>query len=476
MRIQKSFYYIIVLLLLLGAGLPQFGGKVHATNISYDVRLQVNGVELKLDVPPLIKDNRTLVPVRGVFEALGGKVEWDAAKRQVTVFYQDTKVLLTIGSTAASVNEAGAVLDVPAQIINQRTLIPLRFVAESLNFLVNWDGAQRLVSVNEPAVPSQPLLGNVDSLKVEAGTSKTENTIVTIGLSAPLSATAPYKTLALTDPDRFAVDLPGFSLTPAVTDQTYADEKSPVTAVRIGQMTADTVRVVVDLLEGAKPTITVSPDGLSIVLKFAQYSGYFKPLEDGKLVVMLDPGHWSTTAGKRSPDGSLREYEFNQDMVGRVKALLEAQGIIALTSVDASLDNGTTPEPSLAERVRIANDPANAVDIFVSFHANASGNGKDWTTPAGWETFYYGNSILGKSLAKSLERATAPAFAAGLKNRGVKSADFYVIKYTTMPAILIEHGFYTNIYEVEKLKSDSWRAEMATYDATGIIDFLNAYK
>ena len=77
--------------------------------------------------------------------------------------------------------------------------------------------------------------------------------------------------------------------------------------------------------------------------------------------------------------------------------------------------------------------------------------------------------------AKAVEQATSDS-GAGLKNRGCKTANFYVIKNTTMPAILIEHGFYTNLEECEKLKSDSFRDILAQADANGIMNFFSLFQ
>ena len=103
-------------------------------------------------------------------------------------------------------------------------------------------------------------------------------------------------------------------------------------------------------------------------------------------------------------------------------------------------------DPSLATRVAIANNAGN-VDLFVSIHANAFGDG--WNSANGWEVYTYQSGGIAEMAAKAVEQATIDS-GAGLKNRGCKTANFYVIKNTTMPAILIEHGFYTNLEECEK--------------------------
>ncbi|HBK85107.1 MAG TPA: hypothetical protein DDZ53_03645, partial [Firmicutes bacterium] len=103
---------------------------------------QVNGVERIMDVPPCLVGNRTLVPVRFVSEAMGAKVSWNASTRTVRIKLNGQVVDLVIGQT-----DPAKGLDVPAQIFSNRTLVPLRFVSESLGASVRWLPATRGVEI-----------------------------------------------------------------------------------------------------------------------------------------------------------------------------------------------------------------------------------------------------------------------------------------------------------------------------------------
>lgn len=107
----------------------------------------VGGKAVTFDVPPRIESGRTLVPVRAIMEALGATVEWNGAKRTVTVTRPGVKIVLTIGSRNALVNGRTVRLDVPARIVNDRTIIPLRFMSERLGEKVTWDPATRTVYI-----------------------------------------------------------------------------------------------------------------------------------------------------------------------------------------------------------------------------------------------------------------------------------------------------------------------------------------
>jgi len=111
------------------------------------IGVYLDGVPLSTDVPPQLIDGRTLVPLRAIFEALGAEVDWNPATRTVTGTRGDTVVVLTIGSTTPTVNGQVVPIDVPAQIVDDRTLVPVRFVAESFGVEVDWDGNTRTVTI-----------------------------------------------------------------------------------------------------------------------------------------------------------------------------------------------------------------------------------------------------------------------------------------------------------------------------------------
>ena len=108
-------------------------------------------------------------------------------------------------------------------------------------------------------------------------------------------------------------------------------------------------------------------------------------------LVCIDPGHAKNTAGKRSFDGTLREYEFNRDVAKRLKSHLERHGIKTMYSC-----NPESPvDASTYSRCKAANEAK--ADIFVSVHANAYGS--VWNDANGWEVYFCRGSEAGKRLA-----------------------------------------------------------------------------
>lgn len=104
--------------------------------------------------PATIVEGRTLVPLRAIFEALGASVEWDNVTRTVTSEKGADVIALTVGSDTFYKNDEPITLDVPAQIINDRTMVPARAIAEAYGVDVQWDAATRTVILTSPVVPT----------------------------------------------------------------------------------------------------------------------------------------------------------------------------------------------------------------------------------------------------------------------------------------------------------------------------------
>ena len=173
--------------------------------------------------------------------------------------------------------------------------------------------------------------------------------------------------------------------------------------------------------------------------------------------IILDAGHAKVTGGKRSPDGTLLEWEFNNDMQYRLKAKFEKLGFIVYL-VNPNPEKGS--EVSLASRCSRANSywsqKGKPECLYISLHANAAG-ANAWGTARGVEVYTAGNaSSKSKSAAKLINDQIYKdvyAIDKGFRNRGHKTSNFYVIKHTNMPSCLIEYEFYTNKDGVNLLKN-----------------------
>ena len=112
----------------------------------------INGSSKTLDSSPVIKNGRTLVPIRAIIEALAGTVGWDATTKKATVTLGKKTIALWIGKSAATVNGVSTPIDstnakVVPEIINSRTMLPLRFVTENLGATVGWDQNTQTITI-----------------------------------------------------------------------------------------------------------------------------------------------------------------------------------------------------------------------------------------------------------------------------------------------------------------------------------------
>lgn len=123
--------------------------KVVADAGAPEIKITLNGEYITFDQPPVIENGRTLVPMRSIFEAFGAQVLWDPETKTVTGILDGKIIKLTINGTEAYVDGVRNTLDVPAKIIGGRTMVPVRFVSESLNADVEWLQASRTVVITK---------------------------------------------------------------------------------------------------------------------------------------------------------------------------------------------------------------------------------------------------------------------------------------------------------------------------------------
>ena len=114
-----------------------------------DIKIFVDDKQLECPVNPIIENERTLVPMRAIFEALGAKVDWDGDKQEITVKKGGDKVVMYLDSDVAYINDTPITLDAPATLMNNRTMVPLRFVMEAFNVTVDWNGDTRTVEITK---------------------------------------------------------------------------------------------------------------------------------------------------------------------------------------------------------------------------------------------------------------------------------------------------------------------------------------
>lgn len=112
------------------------------------ISVYVNDIEVVFDQQPIIVNDRTLVPVRAIFEAMGAVVGWEEETGTVASEKDGTVIKISIGADSMTKNGETVGLDVPAQIVGDRTLVPLRAISEAFGASVSWNGANRSVDIS----------------------------------------------------------------------------------------------------------------------------------------------------------------------------------------------------------------------------------------------------------------------------------------------------------------------------------------
>ena len=195
-------------------------------------------------------------------------------------------------------------------------------------------------------------------------------------------------------------------------------------------------------------------------------------------VFILDPGHRVDTPGKRA--NGLLEYEFNEDVTRRTGKLLESHGEVYYTIETENHPYSEMTAEGRSKNLNFRTNNANQIYdkaikknkkvIFISIHANAASN----PTASGYEIFVYKMGGEAHEIAKHIYNAAENILGVGntIKSRRIKEANFAVLRNTKMPAMLIEHEFFTNVEAVKKLKDDDFRDLCAKHIKDGLVSYM----
>lgn len=250
MRSRRSGTIAAVIFLFVGLFVLGMGRSAAAAALA-PITVQVEGAPLAMDVAPVVVADRTLVPVRFIGEAVAGTVDWDPESQQVTVIAGERTIVITVGQDAVTVNGQPAVMEVPAQIVEGRTMVPLRFIAEALGCTVEWDAETRTANIlRRPSVITDM------TYEVEGGTGK-----VRLRLSEPVLSVTP----------RVEGTSVYLDLYPAQVEVQQAERLVYDGLARAVRLSTDgrTAALQADLWEAAPQRYTVSPDGTEVTLEFA---------------------------------------------------------------------------------------------------------------------------------------------------------------------------------------------------------------
>ena len=300
-----------------------YDGKNHIYNAE-EVYLYVNTEKVEnLPMPPIVMDNYTLVPAREVFEKLGASVEWNNSLRQVTINYKDKNVVMKIDNNNASINSETVNMILPAKIINNKTMIPVRFVSEAIGLHVTWDGTQRNIYISEK---NNDIIEDViveDTIIEENKENKENNVIKPIedikieNIELPDSDETLFKIKAnseikeiknyLLDENKLVIEIPN-----AVNNtgkESFISVIKNVSDIKIEQTSSDILKIIFNLTDkfeeynNIKYNVDISEDKKNILVSFG-----YNQIKNIELIPNLTEDILQIT-GEYRPNFEVEEYK-----------------------------------------------------------------------------------------------------------------------------------------------------------------------
>lgn len=483
-----------------------------------DIEIYLFGERLSCDVAPVIQDGRTLVPVRVISEeGLGADVKWDGEKRQVEITKDSLSILLTIDDAKAVVNGKAVNLDVPAVIISDRTMVPVRFVSETFKYRVEWDGEERRVSIDKEKALE------IEDIEYEENRN---NDAVYI----TLSHYAEPKIFTLQDPYRIVIDFEGATYeggddkydvdSPYVKQFRYAAqdgfyrlavECKGEQPYKVKKLNDDEMKITIGTAATAvtdeeedipakdedttdendkdetDPDAAEDKDGDTVKEDEDKASDDKDDEEelvlDSDMTVVIDAGHGGIDPGalgrdeegnviygeddKEKKDPLIKEKDINLSVAKHLYEYLTEEGVNAVL----------VRKKDVYYTLREIADRANAKEavLFVSVHCNSVENN---SSAEGVEVLYSnkeGDEKYGVASKKYAQNVLDEILdRVDTVDRGIKERPgLAVLKWTDMPAVLVEMGFITNPTDQERLLNRTWQKAMAKAIGDGVIKTLD---
>lgn len=252
-----------------------YDGKQHTYN-KPPITLHIDDIKIEMPLmPPVIIDERTLVPTREVFQPMGAAVEWKTAEKKVFINHGDTLMILQVDQQDVWIDGEISQLDVPPKIINNKLMLPLRFIGETLGYQVDWQQETNNININqnkptpvpprpeqdkpiEPANPN-PEISLVGVKEVTVNNRNQMASTYTVHFEKPIDSYTDFQ-----EKGKVVIDVKNAKnlLASSIT----LPQNPYVKTVRTSQYKPDTTRVVFDLKAGANPNIELSRDRMSITI------------------------------------------------------------------------------------------------------------------------------------------------------------------------------------------------------------------
>lgn len=459
-----------------------------------EVFVAIDGKKLtNLTMPPIILNGYTLVPAREVFEGVGASVEWKKDLEQVYVKYNNTLVVIPVDSSKAYVNGTATTMQTKAKIINNKTMIPLRFVTTALGFQIEWDKTTRVANIvtKQQTTTTTTKATTTTTTTTEATTQPTTTEIKTETVTVPATTTTvsnnsdnsyntSYNDNFGYDNDEGYLYIKDYNNIINVNNFIHYDDYYNLTYSLVlngnyqnllssGSFNATTkgIKNVSVLVSQDKTTITFNESQIMAmnISKKGSYV-YIKPVlpkEKYSKIIVLDAGHGGSDPGASA--NNLVEKDLT------LKMLLAAKELFDKSDIKCYVTRASDVYPSFDDRTNMANEVG---DAFISIHINSAAN----TSASGTETYSLyandlGNGLTSYRLAEEMLNQLLDKL--GTVNRKVKSENWIVLRQSTVPSTLIEIGFISNTGDAQIMGSQEGinKVGQAIYD--GVSELFAKY-
>lgn len=255
----------------------QYNGKNHTYNAP-EIKVKIDGKTMTpKDMPAVSIDGRTMLPMRQIAQELGCEVVWNEEAQQVYVVNDDYTLVFTINKNIGYQNGKEFKMDVPPMIVNDRTMLPVRALATALDLNITWEDATRTVNIAEkkaaqpsvpstPSVPTTPAAPSITLNKVNVPASKTAGQVFSIQANGKITD---WEEVIVAN-DKIVLDFYGAKS--GLASKITTTNSSIVSAVRTAQHTAEDgtayTRVVLDLSAKKNYEVTESADGTKVIVTF----------------------------------------------------------------------------------------------------------------------------------------------------------------------------------------------------------------
>ncbi len=489
------------------AGLELYYDNEYHTYNGSIFSLYIDGEKINPPMEPLVFNNRTLVPMREVFEKMGAVVDYNNTTREITVTKTGLSVKLQIGNNEAYVN--GVKKNIPDGVVPKlitkvgvvtKTMVPVRFISESLEFLVDFDGATGSIHITSPKTEAEKIAIKKPEIKKESDVK----TVITLKLTGeykesikPAVTSAGvlyfdlknvvYEGASKTEINHGAVKSVRLGLHEGYTrvavdmenhlkyEAEMAEDKRSITIAvtkkddgQAGDEVTTSPEETVPPEETTPPAEEIPPSDNPVNIT-TDVSGLMKYTPSaGVKYVVIDAGHGGKDPGAQGiiDDKKYHEKDIALSVARLVVEELEKKGVEVVMTRE-----GDT-YPTLDERAQIANQKDAA--MFVSIHVNSAANAPNAN---GIEVYYAGKNnrnyygVTSKELANSVLKAMISE--TGARSRGVKTENHVVTRKSVMPAVLVEIGFISNQEEIKKIIDQDYQKLLAQGIVRGIMEEID---